>query len=53
MGFKDTVDAEPGKVTRLIMQFKGYSGDYVWHCHFLEHEDNEMMRPLRVLDCCK
>ncbi|VYU58343.1 multicopper oxidase domain-containing protein [Clostridium tertium] len=51
-GFKDTIDAEPGKVTRIIMQFKGYSGDYVWHCHFLEHEDHEMMRPLKVSKCC-
>ena len=48
-GFKDTIDSEPGKVTRIIMQFKGYPGDYVWHCHFLEHEDHEMMRPLKVV----
>lgn len=51
-GFKDTIDSEPGKVTRIIMQFKGYAGDYVWHCHFLEHEDHEMMRPLKVLKYC-
>lgn len=51
-GFKDTIDSEPGKVTRIIMQFKGYSGNYVWHCHFLEHEDHEMMRPLNVLRDC-
>jgi spore coat protein A, manganese oxidase len=50
-GFKDTVNAEAGKVTRIIMQFKGYTGDYVWHCHFLEHEDHEMMRPLKVVEC--
>lgn len=48
-GFKDTVDSEAGKVTRIIMQFKGFRGDYVWHCHFLEHEDHDMMRPMRVL----
>ncbi len=40
-GFKDTVDSEAGKVTRIIMQFKGYAGNYVWHCHFLEHEEKE------------
>ena len=51
-GFKDTIDSEPGKVTRIIMQFKGYSGNYVWHCHFLEHEDHEMMRTLKVLKYC-
>lgn len=50
-GFKDTVDSEAGKVTRIIMQFKGYAGNYVWHCHFLEHEDYEMMRPLKVVEC--
>jgi hypothetical protein len=22
---------------------------YVWHCHILEHEDNEMMRPLKIM----
>ena len=53
IGFKDTIDSEPGKVTRIIMQFKGYSGNYVWHCHFLEHEDHEMMRPLQVINYCK
>ena len=21
---------------------------YVWHCHLLDHEDNEMMRPLKI-----
>ena len=29
--------------------FDGYTGDYVWHCHILEHEDHEMMRPFRVI----
>jgi hypothetical protein len=28
--------------------FEGYVGRYVWHCHVLEHEDNEMMRPYEV-----
>jgi spore coat protein A len=27
----------------------GFTGRYVWHCHLLEHEDNEMMRPYDVL----
>jgi FtsP/CotA-like multicopper oxidase with cupredoxin domain len=22
---------------------------YIWHCHLLEHEDNEMMRPMTVI----
>ena len=48
-GWKDTVRAEPGMVTRIIAKFEGYPGRYVWHCHILEHEDNEMMRPYDVL----
>jgi spore coat protein A, manganese oxidase len=47
-GWKDTVRAEPGMVTRIIVRFDGYPGRYVWHCHILEHEDNEMMRPYQV-----
>jgi FtsP/CotA-like multicopper oxidase with cupredoxin domain len=46
-GFKDTVIAYPGEVTRVRMRF-GSAGQYTWHCHIVEHEDNEMMRPYRV-----
>jgi FtsP/CotA-like multicopper oxidase with cupredoxin domain len=46
-GFKDTVIAYPGQVTRLRAQFNR-AGQYVWHCHIVEHEDNEMMRPYRI-----
>lgn len=49
-GWKDTIEAPGGQVTRLIMRFAPYEGDYVWHCHILEHEDYEMMRPLRVIE---
>ena len=48
-GWKDTVRAHPGMLTRIIARFEGYAGRYVWHCHILEHEDNEMMRPFDVL----
>ena len=48
-GWKDTARAEPGMVTRIIVPFEGFTGRYVWHCHILEHEDNEMMRPYEVL----
>jgi spore coat protein A len=47
-GPKDVVRTEPKQVTSIIMHFKEHSGDYVWHCHILEHEDNDMMRPLIV-----
>jgi spore coat protein A, manganese oxidase len=48
-GWKDTVRADPGMVTRIIIRFEGFPGRYVWHCHLLEHEDNEMMRPFDVI----
>ena len=46
-GFKDTVIAYPGQVTRVRAQFTN-PGQFVWHCHIVEHEDNEMMRPFRI-----
>jgi FtsP/CotA-like multicopper oxidase with cupredoxin domain len=46
-GFKDTVTAYPGEVTRVKAQFNT-AGQFVWHCHIVEHEDNEMMRPYRI-----
>ncbi|MBT2695750.1 multicopper oxidase domain-containing protein [Bacillus sp. ISL-55] len=49
-GWKDTVRVEPGKVTRIIVPFRNYTGEYVWHCHILEHEDNDMMRPLIITE---
>jgi spore coat protein A len=48
-GWKDTVRADPAMVTRIIVRFEGFVGRYVWHCHILEHEDNEMMRPYDVI----
>jgi spore coat protein A, manganese oxidase len=46
-GFKDTVIAYPGQVTRVRLRFN-IAGQFVWHCHIVEHEDNEMMRPYRI-----
>jgi FtsP/CotA-like multicopper oxidase with cupredoxin domain len=46
-GVKDTVVSYPGQVTRVRMKF-GTPGQYAWHCHIVEHEDNEMMRPYRI-----
>jgi spore coat protein A len=48
-GWKDTVRANPNQVTRIIMKFDTYTGLYVWHCHILEHEDYDMMRPYVVI----
>jgi spore coat protein A len=46
-GWKDTVIAYPGEVTRVRARFTN-PGQFVWHCHIVEHEDNEMMRPYRI-----
>jgi spore coat protein A len=47
-GFKDTVTVYPGEVARVIAKFD-IAGLFVWHCHIVAHEDNEMMRPYRVV----
>jgi spore coat protein A len=62
MGFKDTVKAYPGMVTRTRAKFTlpttsqqdynpktGSYGTWVYHCHILEHEENDMMRPFEVV----
>ncbi len=46
-GTKDTVIAYPGEVTRIKARFD-IAGQFVWHCHIIDHEDNEMMRPYRI-----
>jgi FtsP/CotA-like multicopper oxidase with cupredoxin domain len=59
-GWKDTIQMNTGEVTTIRVRFTSQDGSpypfnpslgpgYVWHCHILEHEDNEMMRPFRVL----
>ncbi len=60
-GWKETVKMKPGEVTWVIMQFnlpavpfdvpdspRTGGKEYVWHCHILEHEEHDMMRPLVV-----
>jgi spore coat protein A len=49
LGWKDTIQCPPGAVTRIIMRFEGYRGKYLYHCHILEHEANDMMRPFEVI----
>jgi FtsP/CotA-like multicopper oxidase with cupredoxin domain len=49
MGFKDTVRANPGEVVQIAAMFEGYCGKYMYHCHILEHEDHDMMRPFVVV----
>jgi spore coat protein A, manganese oxidase len=52
-GFKDTTKTNPGYFTIIRAQFDLPSGvtapqTYVHHCHIVEHEDNDMMRPFVV-----
>jgi spore coat protein A, manganese oxidase len=56
--WKDTIKTYAGFVTRIIPKFDLPEGTqatpgqeflYVWHCHILEHEDNEMMRPYKIV----
>jgi spore coat protein A, manganese oxidase len=48
-GLKDTVIVGPSEVLRIKVRFTDFTGCYVWHCHRLEHEDNDMMRPFEVV----
>ncbi len=61
LGWKETVRMDPGEVTTVIMKFdlpmvpfpvpsspRTGGHEYVWHCHILEHEEHDMMRPLVV-----
>jgi FtsP/CotA-like multicopper oxidase with cupredoxin domain len=60
VGWKDTVQMNPGEVTIIRIRFLQQNGaaypfdptqgpGYVWHCHIVDHEDNEMMRPYQVV----
>jgi spore coat protein A len=63
LGFKETVRMNPGEVTRVLMKFdlpstpfavpvspRTGGNEYVWHCHILEHEEHDMMRPMVVVN---
>lgn len=58
-GWRDTINMNPGEVTTIRIRFTSQDGSpfpfdpssgpgYVWHCHMLDHEDNEFMRPYKV-----
>ena len=44
-GLKDTVRVNPNEIVEIAVRFTTYSGRYMYHCHILEHEDRDMMRP--------
>ena len=47
-GWKDTALVMPGERIQLLVQFRHYTGLFLYHCHILEHEDLGMMRNFRV-----
>ena len=46
---KDTVRVDPDETVRILVKFGDFAGQFPFHCHILEHEDHEMMRPLEVV----
>ncbi|HEX6393885.1 MAG TPA: multicopper oxidase family protein [Acidimicrobiales bacterium] len=44
-GMKDTVRVNPNEMVEIAVRFTSYAGRYMYHCHILEHEDRDMMRP--------
>jgi spore coat protein A len=44
-GLKDTIRVNPNEIVEIAVRFTNYSGRYMYHCHILEHEDRDMMRP--------
>ncbi|MET7903009.1 multicopper oxidase domain-containing protein [Streptomyces sp. NPDC005355] len=48
-GWKDTVDVRPYEVVEVLVRFQGYRGQYMLHCHNLEHEDMAMMANFEVV----
>jgi spore coat protein A len=49
LGWKDVVQCPGEVVTRIMIHFEGFAGRYLYHCHILEHEANDMMRPFLVV----
>jgi FtsP/CotA-like multicopper oxidase with cupredoxin domain len=48
-GLNDTVRVNPNEIVELAVRFGTFSGRYMYHCHILEHEDRDMMRPIVVM----
>jgi FtsP/CotA-like multicopper oxidase with cupredoxin domain len=44
-GLKDTIRVNPHEIVEIAVRFTTYAGRYMYHCHILEHEDRDMMRP--------
>jgi FtsP/CotA-like multicopper oxidase with cupredoxin domain len=44
----DTVELPPNKRVRFRTRFLDYTGQFVFHCHTLQHEDMGMMQAIKV-----
>ena len=49
LGLKDTVRVNANEVVEIAVRFSSYAGPYMYHCHILEHEDRDMMRPFVIV----
>jgi FtsP/CotA-like multicopper oxidase with cupredoxin domain len=49
LGLKDTVRVNPNEVVDIVVRFDVFCGRYMYHCHILEHEDHDMMRPFVIM----
>jgi FtsP/CotA-like multicopper oxidase with cupredoxin domain len=49
LGLKDTIRVNPNEIVELAVRLESYSGRYMYHCHILEHEDRDMMRPIVIM----
>ena len=49
LGLKDTVRVNPAEIVELAIRFESHCGRYMYHCHILEHEDRDMMRPIVIM----
>src|SRR6266566_4327403 len=49
LGLKDTVRVNANEVVDILVRFEAFAGRFMYHCHILEHEDRDMMRPFVVM----
>jgi FtsP/CotA-like multicopper oxidase with cupredoxin domain len=49
LGLKDTVRVNANEVVDILVRFETFAGRFMYHCHILEHEDRDMMRPFVVM----
>jgi len=47
--WKDTVFVQPGHLVQIRSRYQRYIGDFVLHCHILDHEDQGMMQNVRIV----